>query len=94
MCSRTHTITGFAEFCFPCMHVIESLRPVRLVRRDGADWIFACGDADHFEMSDWGYAHTFHLLDADPSLHALAGLRPGAQALRLTAGTPWLRLEL
>ena len=76
------------------MHVIESLRPVRLVRRDGADSIFACGDADPFEMSDWGYAHTFHLLDADPSLHALAGLRPRAQALRLTAGTPWLRLEL
>ena len=93
MCSRTHTVTGFSEFCFPCMHVMESLRPVRLVQRDGADWIFACGDADHFKMNDWGYAHTFHLLDADPSLHALAGLGPGAQAQRLADGTPWLRLE-
>ena len=85
MCSRTHAISGFTELCFPCMHVIESLRPRRgSVRRDGTDSIFACRDAGGFEMtSDWGTAHTLHLLDADPSLRALAGLGPGAQALRL-----------
>ena len=94
MCSCTRVIPGFAEFCFPCIHVLENVRPVRHVQRDGADWIFSCADPDHFGLSDWGYAHTFHLLDADQSLHELAGLRPGAQALRLAADTPWLRLEL
>ena len=94
MCSCTHIVPGFAEFCFPCMHVLESLRPVRYVARHGADWTFACGEPDHFGVSDWGYAHTFHLLDDDPSLLELAVLRTGAEALRLAAGAPWLRLEL
>ena len=94
MCSCTRVIPGFPEFSFTCVHVIESRRPVRYVNRDGGDWTFACGDGDHFQVGDWGKAHTFHLLDGDASLLELAGLKPGAQAFRFAAGAAWLRLEL
>jgi hypothetical protein len=82
----------FAEFCFPCMHVLLGLRPVRHVSRDEGDWIFACGEADHHTVDDWGYAHTFHLVDADDTLRAVADLKPGEQAARQRTDSAWLRL--
>ena len=94
MCSQTRKVIGFPEFSFTCVHAIERRRPVRYVYRSDGDWTFACGDGDHFEVNDWGRAHTFHLLDDDASLSELVGLKPGAQAFRMTVGAPWLRLEL
>ena len=94
MCSCSTDHAGFADFCFPCIHVLHQLRPVRHVIRDGEDWIFTCGDADHFDEADWGYAHTVHLLDADDSIRELADLAPNGQAARYNARTSWLRLAL
>ena len=92
MSVSAHKIDGFAEFCFPCVHVLLQLRPVKYVSRDETDWIFACGEADHHSLDDWAYAHTVHLVEADESIQALADLKPGEQAARYRVGSAWLRL--
>jgi hypothetical protein len=92
MSVSTPKTAGFAEFCFPCIHVLLGQRPVTYVSRDEADWTFACGEADHLTIDDWGYAHTFHLLEADDTLQGLASLKPGEQAARYNVDSAWLRL--
>lgn len=67
---------------------------VRLTNGAGSSPRGARGSTTIDSRSDWGRAHTFHLLDDDASLRELAGLELGAQAFRSAVGAPWLRLEL
>lgn len=94
MPSIAPTLSGFAEFCFPCVHVLHRERPVRHIYRDGSDWMFTCGEGDHSVLADWAYAHTIHLLEADDSIRQLADLRPDGQAARYNTRSAWLRLQL
>lgn len=75
---------------YVCSHVFAQTRPILLVAREGADWMFLCGEADH-DASDCNVVGVAHLTDRDPSLQALSDLPDGFEAERVAVGSPWIR---
>ena len=87
---------GFAPGNFRvyvCSHVFAQTRPILLVAREGDDWMFLCGQADH-ESSDCVVVGVAHLTDRDPSLQELSDLLDGFEAERVAVGSPWLRTHV
>ena len=75
---------------YVCSHVFEQTRPILLVAREGNDWMFLCGQADH-DSSDYRVVGVAHLTERDPSLQALSDLPDAFEAERVAVGSPWVR---
>ena len=82
---------GFDVYAVACCHLFRQERSVRYVVHGPDGWSFSCGGVDH-DPECWGTTHTHHLLDIDASLAEIAMLPVGAETMRFTAPSPWLRL--
>ena len=75
---------------FVCSHVFKSESPVLFVSRADGDWQLLCGGM-HDENEVPQVVGLNHLLDHDPSLHAILDLPSGWEAVRPTQGSVWGR---
>lgn len=74
-----------------CGHIFRRERPVLLVVREGGDWQFLCGAADHNDPNEPYHVSVGILLDVDPTLNEVADLPPEWEAERLEEGGGWIR---
>jgi hypothetical protein len=84
------------DLAVSCTCVVEEGAPVRLVVRelddDGSEyWQVLCGEPHPDILAATGLHHFAHLVRATPSLHEVADLGMGQQAVRPTCWSPWVR---
>lgn len=75
---------------FVCSHVFEKRAPVLLVLHAEGDWQLLCG-GDHDNDEIPRVVGLNHLVDEDPSLHAVLDLPVEWEAERSSLASPWER---
>lgn len=86
---------------YVCVHVLDGSRDVLLVAHDEDDaWSFQCGDVHALagdeqvqDASQYFVVGLNHLLDRDPTLHAVRDLDTYEEAERAEVGGEWTRAK-
>jgi hypothetical protein len=73
-----------------CSHMFDASRPVLLVARAGAYWMYLCGGF-HEENEEYKMVGREHLLQRDKSLVATLDLENQMEMERVAVGGQWER---